>query len=674
MCPTCRQTHGEHRGSMPDGSMAWSWSRATLEGQPAEGTIVLHFNFPSGTSQGQVYDGRSQHAYLPDNDEGRKLLAMFQLAFRRRLLFNLDQSLTTGRWHPTFAVHLKTSMTGGPARHGYPDDDYFASATRELRDKGIELQAALPVAIELRRRSSWCIQFFRRSGRFCSLCRLNLLVQWQTFINITLPFWSLLELALSADGRMTCLATLSMAVALGLSLRWSFVPWLCLLLGASMSVIMKPSLWLAIVTLIVMFAAVIFAQLHRMAPAHPGLNRVKRDSVRIFQRAEARLLLMILCLALARRLDRMIVFDSLALLLVLGGQIYGVLRRCVRGSTVRPLLNDMQQVLLQPAWAANADRRGPPLGPIHEEDWAAYASTPSLQGRTDMRQVHEAFLASLDTSIRNRASSIIHEMLANELCYSEAYVPLYHLYAISALLYEVQTVLAVELLGYDIEGPPVIRLCRRDFAGEMSLQNLLSIRERSFHDRTDEYRSLAVSAFSSCFASGGYFQSMHQFSLRGFPSGSWNYVERRMKDLMSAAGMRDPAVSELISRIKAVGDEFGPADGQVLQIFLHRSVVDAFAYGAQPLGALAPRGIPLTAWLQQQCPLEGQVRLVPHPDLFLGGGRAGGARVKIFDFCPARDINKLALRRALQAVLRPHLDVERARELLGVAEFASEVV
>ena len=64
--------------------------------------------------------------------------------------------------------------------------------------------------------------------------------------------------------------------------------------------------------------------------------------------------------------------------------------------------------------------------------------------------------------------------------------------------------------------------------------------------------------------------------------------------------------------------------GQVLQIFLHDSVVDAFAYGSQPLGALAPRGLPVSAWLRQQCPIEGQVRLVPHPDLFLAGATPRG--------------------------------------------------
>ena len=94
-CPTCGQFYGDRMGSMPDGSMSWSWRRAPLAGHTCY-TIVLHFNFQGGTSNGQIYDGRSQHAYLPNNQEGRKLLAMFQLAFRRRVLFSLTESLTTG--------------------------------------------------------------------------------------------------------------------------------------------------------------------------------------------------------------------------------------------------------------------------------------------------------------------------------------------------------------------------------------------------------------------------------------------------------------------------------------------------------------------------------------------------------------------------------------------------
>ena len=61
------------------------------------------------------------------------------------------------------------------------------------------------------------------------------------------------------------------------------------------------------------------------------------------------------------------------------------------------------------------------------------------------------------------------------------------------------------------------------------------------------------------------------------------------------------------------------------------------------------------------------MRLVPHPDLFLDydSGRRERGLVQIFDSCPSRDIDKLALRRELQAVLRPFLNPVRSRQLLG---------
>lgn len=74
---------------------------------------------------------------------------MFQLAFRRRVLFSLGPSLTTGRVHPTYAVHLKTSMSGGPAMHGYPDPQYMENAREELRNCGVTLEQALAEAIHL---------------------------------------------------------------------------------------------------------------------------------------------------------------------------------------------------------------------------------------------------------------------------------------------------------------------------------------------------------------------------------------------------------------------------------------------------------------------------------------------------------------------------------------------
>lgn len=678
-------------GSMPDGSMSWSWRRAPLAGHTCS-TIVLHFNFQSGSSNGQVYDGRSQHAYLPNNEEGRKLLAMFQLAFRRRVLFSLTESLTTRRWQPTFAIHLKTSMTGGPAMHGYPDSQYFESATEELRLAGIDLDAALPVAICLHRGSSQMLKLR------CAACTT---VFFMSLVQRTLPFASLLVLTMSTDGRMILFATMSVALAIMLPPKPPTLILLCwFFLTALTSAPLNPTPWISILTMTVMILAMIFAVGHLVARTQPCFGRIRLGFVRTFQTSEARLTTMILLLLVSRNWTinsyGLVVFvvDCAALALLWACKGYLMCRRRSNRSRLplgsfgtEPLLSDMQQALEGPMGDGHNHGQGSqgshvhPLGAIQEEDWASYASTPSLQGRTDMKTIHGRFLQSLEASARAKASSVVHQMLANEKRFSEAFVPLYHLYSISSLLYELQTVLAVELLEYPITAPPVLRFSRRAFADLRSLSNLLSVRERNVSDRAHEYRSLAVSAFSSCFASGGYHKSMQQYLWGGFPSGTTNYVNKLIEDLLSAAGITEPDVlSSLKARIKTIGDDYGLGGteplGQVLQIFIHKSVVDAFAYGAQPLGALAPRGIPLTAWLQQQCPLEGQVRLVPHPDLFLDAAnpspapaRQDGHRglVKIFDFCPSRDIDKQALRRDLQAVLRPYLNPARAKQLLGYA-------
>eukprot|EP00933_Yihiella_yeosuensis_P069512 TRINITY_DN76141_c0_g1_i1.p1 TRINITY_DN76141_c0_g1~~TRINITY_DN76141_c0_g1_i1.p1 ORF type:complete len:117 (+),score=11.27 TRINITY_DN76141_c0_g1_i1:3-353(+) len=54
-----------------------------------------------------------------------------------------------------------------------------------------------------------------------------------------------------------------------------------------------------------------------------------------------------------------------------------------------------------------------------------------------------------------------------------------------------------------------------------------------------------------------------------------------------------------------------------MQMFVHSSMVDAVAYGAVALGRRARNGTPISEWLAQQCPLDGQVRILVHPDVFL---------------------------------------------------------
>merc|ERR1712194_678001 len=94
---------------------------------------------------------------------------------------------------------------------------------------------------------------------------------------------------------------------------------------------------------------------------------------------------------------------------------------------------------------------------------------------------------------------------------------------------------------------------------------------------------------------------------------------------------KDAKIADAIKGVLAVGDKWGlemsrygkgrtresaTCPGHVLQIFVHSSIVDSVAYGSVPLGRLAPGGVPISTWLAQQCPLDGQARLLMYPDVF----------------------------------------------------------
>ncbi|CAK9103589.1 unnamed protein product [Durusdinium trenchii] len=642
-CPTCGHFYGDRMGSMLDGTMSWSSSKFRLAGHSCP-TLVLHFSFSSGSQGGQDYDGRSQHAYLPDNEEGKKLLAMFQLAFRRRVLFSLSPSLTTQRLHPTFAIHLKTSMTGGPARHGYPDEQYFNSAMEELRNAGISLEAATPVAIGLN--ASLASRIRQKCGFVLSQIESKLLMA------------SLIILWITPQGRATFFPCFSILIVLGLPPKPG-VAWSAVLFFTYFGTTTpraddeEQQAEFSFVMMSIILISWLFALLKvLLTPRCSCFNRIQRKTRAAIQVPHVKTLLTILVLLLASGYETRAGRIALALcsihLLLICICIPCPSFRSSISSFGEPLENEMEEVLRQvganPEHGLNScnvfvDASQRVFDEMKEEHWALYASTPSLQGRADMKAILQDFLRSVERPLRCRASGVIHEMLENEKRWaSEGYVVFYHLYALSSVLYELQTALANELLDYPLAGPPVMRLSRRAFGDIRSLSQVLSIRDHNISDRAHEYRALAVSAFSSCFASGGYTRSMQRYMMQGFPSGTSNYVKKLIDDLLSAVGIDQPdVIPTLRSRILAAGKAQGlEALGQVLQIFLHDSVVDAFAYGSQPLGALAPRGLPVSAWLRQQCPIEGQVRLVPHPDLFLAGATPRGPLVRIFDHCPSR--------------------------------------
>lgn len=68
---------------------------------------------------GKRYYGVSRTAYLPNNKEGREVLALLRKAFQQKLIFTVGVSRTTGMedqvtWND---IHHKTAVQGGTAKY-----------------------------------------------------------------------------------------------------------------------------------------------------------------------------------------------------------------------------------------------------------------------------------------------------------------------------------------------------------------------------------------------------------------------------------------------------------------------------------------------------------------------------------------------------------------------------
>ncbi|XP_062568269.1 uncharacterized protein LOC134230454 [Saccostrea cucullata] len=144
-CPVCGKIFGEITGNQPPGEMTVEKERRPLPGYEGVGTIVVKYKFNSGIqgpdhpNPGQPYDGTERRGFLPDNEEGRKVLQLLQTAFDRKLTFTIGYSRTTGKdnvvtWND---IHHKTKRDTGAQRFGYPDPTYLQRVQEELAAKGV---------------------------------------------------------------------------------------------------------------------------------------------------------------------------------------------------------------------------------------------------------------------------------------------------------------------------------------------------------------------------------------------------------------------------------------------------------------------------------------------------------------------------------------------------------
>uniref|UniRef100_G3QRS9 E3 ubiquitin-protein ligase n=1 Tax=Gorilla gorilla gorilla TaxID=9595 RepID=G3QRS9_GORGO len=146
-CPSCKTIYGEKTGTQPQGKMEVLRFQMSLPGHEDCGTILIVYSIPHGIqgpehpNPGKPFTARGfpRQCYLPDNAQGRKVLELLKVAWKRRLIFTVGTSSTTGEtdtvvWNE---IHHKTEMDRNVTGHGYPDPNYLQNVLAELAAQGV---------------------------------------------------------------------------------------------------------------------------------------------------------------------------------------------------------------------------------------------------------------------------------------------------------------------------------------------------------------------------------------------------------------------------------------------------------------------------------------------------------------------------------------------------------
>ncbi|XP_041279009.1 probable E3 ubiquitin-protein ligase DTX2 isoform X2 [Onychostruthus taczanowskii] len=146
-CPSCKTIYGEKTGTQPKGKMEISTFPQSLPGHKDCGTIRIVYHIsrgiqgPEHPNPGMPYTARGfpRYCYLPDNEKGRKVLELLKVAWKRRLIFTVGTSSTTGESNTVVwnEIHHKTEMDSNLSGHGYPDPNYLDNVLAELAAQGV---------------------------------------------------------------------------------------------------------------------------------------------------------------------------------------------------------------------------------------------------------------------------------------------------------------------------------------------------------------------------------------------------------------------------------------------------------------------------------------------------------------------------------------------------------
>lgn len=262
------------------------------------------------------------------------------------------------------------------------------------------------------------------------------------------------------------------------------------------------------------------------------------------------------------------------------------------------------------------------------------------------------------------------EMLKNEKEFCGEWAVFYHSYSCAAILYEVQAAVGSVLFRFKAEFAGLPRILAHGFKKIPDAATMLKeFPKWKDQDHNPAFKAVGLCATSSLLAHDSEAPAKSVF-LMGYSVGSLGGV---LEKLLESCGVPKAKVSKLAKDVIAAAATHGldtcgipggkkcksGRSGHMLQLFIRRELVDKFIYPAFPFGVPdKKRDLPLSKYLAEKDPIEGQVRITLNPDVFL---RATYARMFTYSADPTYNKNRPEFIKELVGLLEPILSTEAVR-------------
>jgi len=263
------------------------------------------------------------------------------------------------------------------------------------------------------------------------------------------------------------------------------------------------------------------------------------------------------------------------------------------------------------------------------------------------------------------------QMLKNEAEFCGEWVVFYHSYSCAAILYEVQAAVGSVLFRFKAEFAGLPRILAHGFKHIPDAPRMLEeFPKWKNRDHNIKFKAVGVCATSSLLAPDSEAPAKSVF-LSGYSVGSLAGV---LEKLLRAVGVPPHLVVALAKDIVALACTYGldtrgciggkacksGRSGHMLQIFLRRELCDRYVYPSFPFGVPdKDRNLPLSKYLAEKAPIQGQVRITLNPDVFL---RATYARMFTYSADPTYHEQRPQFIKELIGLLEPILGHEKVRE------------